>query len=60
MDERLGNPSRKVCGRAVNLGVILSGESSAAVSTPASIGINDDLTASETSIALWATNDEEP
>ena len=28
------------------------------MSTPASIGVNDDLTSGETSVALWASNDE--
>jgi hypothetical protein len=58
-EERLGDPAGKIGGRAIDLGVILSGESSSTVCTPAAVRVDDDLAASETGITLWATNDEE-
>lgn len=58
-DERLGDPARKVSGRAVDLGVVLSGESTTTVGTPAAIGVDDDLAASETGITLGTTDDEQ-
>lgn len=58
-DEGLGDPTGEVGGGSVDLGVILSGESTSTVGTPSTVGINDDLTASETGITLWTTDDEE-
>ena len=58
VDQRLGDPARNVGGRAVDLGVVLSGESTTTVGTPTTVGINDDLTASETGITLRTTDDE--
>jgi hypothetical protein len=37
VDERLGNPTSDVSGRSVDLGVVLSGESTATVSTPTTL-----------------------
>lgn len=57
-NEGLCNPTGKVRGRTVDLGVVLSGESTATVGSPASVGVDNDLTASETSVTLRSTNDE--
>ena len=57
--ERLGNPATKVGSRAVDLGEILSGEGTTAMSTPATVSVDYDFAASQTSIALRAANDEE-
>jgi len=58
-DEGLGNPAADVGSRAVDLREVLSGEGTATVGTPSAVGVNDDLTASQTGVALRATNDEE-
>jgi hypothetical protein len=57
-NQGLGNPTGNVGSRAVDLGEVLSGESTTTMSTPATIGINDDLSAGQSCIALGATNDE--
>merc|ERR1711939_908395 len=54
----LGHLTADVCCRAVHLGGVLAGEGTTTVGTPATVGVNDDLTASETTIALGATNGE--
>lgn len=54
----LGNPASNIGGRTVNLGVILSGESTTAVGTPTAVGVDDDLTAGETGVTLGTTDDE--
>jgi hypothetical protein len=59
VDERLGDPAGKVSGRTVDLGVVLSGESTTTVGTPATVGVDNNLTASETGITLGSTNDEQ-
>lgn len=58
VNEGLGDPARNVGGRTVDLGVVLAGESTTTVGTPATVGVDDDLTASETGITLRTTNDE--
>ena len=58
-DERLGDPAGKVSGRAVDLGEVLAREGTATVGTPATVGVDDDLTASETGVTLGTTDDEE-
>lgn len=57
--ERLGDPAREVGGGAIDLGVVLARESTTTVGSPAAVGVDDDLTASEASITLWSTDDEE-
>lgn len=59
VDKGFGDPSGDIGGRSVNLGEILSGESTTTVSSPATVCVNDDLATGETSVTLWATNDEE-
>ena len=58
-DEGLGDPATDIGGRAVDLGEVLAREGTATVSTPATVGVNDDLPAGQTGITLGATNDEE-
>lgn len=57
--QRFGDPAGEVGSRSIDLAVVLAREGTTTVSTPAAIGIDDDLTASETCVTLWATNDEE-
>jgi len=57
-NQRLGYPTSSISSRTIDLGSILSREGSSTVSTPTTIGINNDLTTSQTSITVWATNDE--
>ena len=59
VDERLGDPAGKVSGRAVDLGVVLSGESTTTVGSPTTVGVDNDLTAGETGVTLGSANDEE-
>lgn len=58
-DEGLGDPAADVGSRAVDLGEVLAGEGTTTVSTPATVGVDDDLAAGQTGITLRATNDEE-
>jgi len=58
-DEGLGNPSREVGGRSVDLGEILAGEGTTTVSAPTTVGVNNDLATSETGVTLGTTDDEE-
>eukprot|EP00771_Trimastix_marina_P000193 gnl/Trimastix_PCT/120.p1 GENE.gnl/Trimastix_PCT/120~~gnl/Trimastix_PCT/120.p1 ORF type:complete len:1000 (+),score=301.91 gnl/Trimastix_PCT/120:28-3000(+) len=58
VDEALGDPARHVGPGAVDLGVVLAREASATVRTPATIGIDDDLAASETGVTSRPANDE--
>jgi len=57
-DERLGDPASEVGSGAVDLGVVLSGESTTTVGSPSAVGIDDDLAASETGVTLGTTDDE--
>lgn len=59
VDEGLGDPASDVGGGAVDLGEILSGESTTSVSSPSTVCVDDDLAASQTGVTLWATDDEE-
>jgi len=58
-DQGLGDPSADVGSGTIDLGEILSGESTTTVGTPATVGVDDDLSAGQTSITLGTTNDEE-
>ena len=58
VDEGLGDPTGEVGSRAVDLAVVLAGEGTTTVSTPATVGVNDDLTASKTGVTLGTTDDE--
>jgi hypothetical protein len=59
VDERFRNPSGKVSSRSVNLRKIFAGESSTTVGTPSTVGVDNDLSASKTSVALWSADDEQ-
>ena len=59
VDQGLGDPSANVGSRSIDLGEILTGESTTTVGTPATVGVDDDLSAGQTSITLGTTNDEE-
>lgn len=59
VDEGLGDPSSDVGSRTVDLGEVLSRESTTSVGSPSTVGVNNDLAASQTSITLGSTNDEE-
>ena len=57
-DEGLGDPSGSVGSRSVDLGPILSGESTTTVGTPTTVSVDNDLSSGQTSISLRTTNDE--
>ena len=57
-DDVLGDVAGEVRGRAVDLGRVLAGERAAAVPTPAAVGVDDDLAARETAVAVGAADDE--
>lgn len=59
VDEGLGDPTGEVGSGAIDLGVVLSRESTTTVGTPSTVGVNDNLAASETSVTLRTTDDEE-
>lgn len=58
VNEGLGDPAGEVGSRAVDLAVVLAGEGTTTVGTPATVGVDDDLTASKTGVTLGTTNDE--
>lgn len=58
VDEGLGDPTGEVGSRAVDLAVVLAGEGTTTVGTPATVGVDDDLTASKTGVTLGTANDE--
>ena len=57
-NQGLGDPASDVGGGSVDLGEILAGEGATTVSTPTTVGVDDDLAASQTSISLGSANDE--
>lgn len=59
VDERLGDPAANVGSGTVDLGVVLSGESTTTVGTPATVGVDNDLATGQTGVTLRATDDEE-
>ena len=56
--EILGNVASRIGRRAVDLRGILARESATAMGTLATIGVNNNLSACQTSVAVGATNDE--
>ena len=58
VDEGLGDPASEVCSRAVDLAIVLAGEGTTTVGTPATVGVDDDLAAGKTGVTLGTTNDE--
>ena len=55
---RRTDPAGGVGSRAIDLGEVLSGEGTSTVSTPSTVGVDNDLAASQTSVTLGATDDE--
>jgi hypothetical protein len=58
VNKGLGDPTADVGSGTVDLGVVLTGEGTTTVGTPATVGVDDDLTAGETGITLRTTDDE--
>lgn len=58
-DQRLGDPATDVGSRTIDLGEILAGEGTTTVGTPTTVGVDNDLTASQTGVTLGTTDDEE-
>mmetsp|Transcript_11622 Transcript_11622/g.43658 ORF Transcript_11622/g.43658 Transcript_11622/m.43658 type:complete len:390 (+) Transcript_11622:242-1411(+) len=52
------NPSCSVASGSVNLGWVLSGESSTSVSSPSTVCINNNFTSGQTSISVWSSDYE--
>ena len=52
------DPTGSVGGRAIDFGEVLAREGSSSVSTPSTVGVDDDLTTSQSSVTLRTTNDE--
>lgn len=57
-NEGLGDPSGSISSRSVDLSGVLTGESTTSVTTPATIGVNDDLSTSQTGITARSTDEE--
>jgi len=57
-NEGLGDPSSSVGGRSVDLGPIFTRESTTTVSSPATVSVDNDLSAGQTSISLRTTDNE--
>lgn len=58
-DQGLGDPAGQVGGGTVDLGEVLAGEGTTTVGAPATVGVNNDLTAGQTGVTLGAADDEE-
>jgi len=54
----LGNISTIVGGRSVDLGWVLSGESTSTMWAPSSIGVDDDLSSGKSGISSWTSDVE--
>lgn len=59
VNKRFSNPSCKIGSRSVDLGEILAGEGPTTMGAPSTVGVDNDLSASKTSIALWSADDEQ-
>src|SRR5205085_7476812 len=57
-DDVLGDVTRGVGGRAVDLGRVLAREGTAAVRAGAAVGVDDDLAAGQAAVTLRAADDE--
>lgn len=58
VNEGLGDPSGQVGRRSIDLAEILSGEGTTTVGTPATVGIDNDLSASDAGITLRTTDNK--
>lgn len=54
-DKRFGDPAGSVSCATIDLGWVLSGESSTTMGTPSSVCVDDDLAASKSGISVWST-----
>ena len=59
VDEGLGDPAGNVGSGTIDLGEVLSGESTTSVGSPSTVGVDNDLASGKTGITLWSTNDEQ-
>lgn len=57
-NETLGNPPGSISSTPIYLGAVFSTEGSSSVASPSSIGINDDLSSSESCISSGSSDDE--
>jgi hypothetical protein len=57
-DQGLGDVSCVVGSRSVDLSGVLAGEGTATMGSPTTIGVNNDLSSSETRVSLGSTNNE--
>jgi hypothetical protein len=57
-NERLGDPTAGIGSRTIDLSGVLTREGSTTMGTPTTIGIDNDLTTSQTGITMGTTNDE--
>ena len=58
VNEGLGDPTASISSRAIDLGQVLSGEGTATVGAGSSVGINLELTSSDTGVSHGTSNDE--
>merc|ERR1712038_2096263 len=58
LDDRLGHLSANISGRPIDFCRVLARKSATTMRAPAAIGVDDDLAACKTCIALRATDDE--
>ena len=52
LDQRLGDPARRVRRRAVHLGEVLAREGATSVRAPAAVRVDDDLPSGQTCVTL--------
>ena len=57
-DDVLRNPTRRICGRAVNLGRVLSGKRAAAMASEPAVCIDNDLAPGQPGIPLRPADNE--
>mmetsp|Transcript_105698 Transcript_105698/g.227848 ORF Transcript_105698/g.227848 Transcript_105698/m.227848 type:complete len:405 (-) Transcript_105698:20-1234(-) len=57
-DHRLSSPAGGIGGRAIHLGGVLAREGTTSVSAPATIGVDNDLAASEAGVTVRSANNE--
>lgn len=57
-NDGLGDPASGVGSRSIDLAWVLSREGTSSVGSPASVGIDDNLSSGQTSISLWSSDDE--
>lgn len=58
IDQRFSDPSSSVCSGSVDFGEIFTGEGSSSVSSPSSVGVDNDLSTGQTGVSLRTTDNE--